>query len=91
MATKQPEYHVSAGIFGEIYAGTLMPERSGKPQMWRNKSVVTDEALCAVRDYMAQELLKESEGKLEGGYEWDRKDGKTIQLLIKVVDKHADK
>lgn len=35
---KTPEYHVSAGIFGGIYAGTLMPKKDGKPQMWRNKS-----------------------------------------------------
>ena len=45
-----PDYHVSAGVFGEIYAGTLMPKKDGKPQMWRNKSVVTDEAITAVRD-----------------------------------------
>lgn len=87
MASKAPEYHVSAGIFGCIYAGTLMPKKEGKPQMWRNKSDVTDEAICAVRDHMVRECLKESEGKTEGGYEWQRKDGKIVQLLVKVVDK----
>ena len=29
-ARKMPDYHVSAGIFGEIYAGTLMPKKDGK-------------------------------------------------------------
>lgn len=83
---KTPEYHVSAGVFGEIYAGTLMPKKEGKPQMWRNKSCVTDEAICAVRDHMMDTCLKEKDGKTEGGYEWKRKDGKKVLLLIKVVD-----
>lgn len=83
---KAPEYHVSAGIFGEIYAGTLMPKKEGKPQMWRNKSIVTDEAICAVRDFMMSECLNEKEGKTQGGYEWKRKDGKKVMLLVKVVD-----
>ena len=25
-----PDYHVSAGVFGEIYAGTLMPKKGRK-------------------------------------------------------------
>ena len=79
------EYHVAAGLFG-IYAGTLMPEKSGKPQIWRNKTEVTDEAIGAVRDYMVDNCLKENEGKTEGGYEWTRKDGKKVLLLVKVVD-----
>ena len=54
---KTPEYHVSAGLFGGIYAGTLMPKKEGKPQMWRNKSDVTDEAIRAVRDQMVSECL----------------------------------
>lgn len=44
--------------------------------MWRNKSDVTDEAICAVRDYMVSECLNEKAGKIRGGYEWTRKDGK---------------
>lgn len=75
------DYHVSAGVFG-IYAGTLMPKKDGKPQMWRNKSDVTDEAICAVRDYMLSECLNENAGKLQGGYEWTRKDGKVVELRI---------
>lgn len=80
------EYHVSAGIFGRIYAGTLMPKKDGKPQMWRNKSDVTDEAICAVRDLMVSECINEKEGKMQGGYEWKRKDGKKVVLLVKVAD-----
>ena len=63
-----------------------MPEKSGKPQIWRNKTEVTDEAIGAVRDYMVDNCLKENEGKTEGGYEWTRKDGKKVLLLVKVVD-----
>ena len=81
-----PDYHVSAGMFGGIYAGTLMPKKDGKPQMWRNKSDVTDEALNAVRDHMLSECVKEKEGKMQGGYEWMRKDGKKVVLLVKVED-----
>ena len=83
---KTPEYHVSAGIFGGIYAGTLMPKKDGKPQMWKNKSDVTDEAIRAVRDHMMDNCLMEKDGMTEGGYEWKRKDGKKVLLLVKVVD-----
>lgn len=79
------EYHVSAGVFG-IYAGTLMPKKDGKPQMWRNKSDVTDEAICAVRDYMYSECLNEKAGKIRGGYEWTRKDGKKVLLMVEIED-----
>lgn len=81
-----PDYHVSAGVFGRVYAGTLMPKKDGKPQMWRNKSDVTEEAIAAVRDHMVGDCLNEKEGKLQGGYEWTRKDGKKVLLLVKIVD-----
>ena len=85
MANKTPEYHVGCGFAG-IYAGTLMPKREGKPQMWRSKSDVTDEALVAVRDYLYDQFIKN--GKTQGGYEWTRKDGKIVSLLVVVEDKH---
>ena len=47
------EYHVGCGAFG-IYAGTL---NSRNKNMWQNKTECTDEAICAVRDYLVQELL----------------------------------
>lgn len=42
------EYHVGCGAFG-IYAGTLNPKNK---EMWRNKSDVTHEALCAVAQHL---------------------------------------
>lgn len=71
------EYHVGCGAFG-IYAGTLMPNKT----MWRNKTDVTDEAICAVRDYLMGEFIKD--GKTQGGYEWKTKDGRTVSLMIHV-------
>lgn len=70
-----PEYHVSCGAFG-IYAGTLMPNK----ELWRNKSDVTDEAIAAVRDYLFSEFIRD--GKTQGGYEWTRKDGRVVKLMI---------
>lgn len=78
-----PDYHVGCGAFG-IYAGTLMPNKT----MWRNKSEVTEEAIDAVRDYLYGEFIKG--GKTEGGYEWKTKDGKTVQLIVKVKDGEND-
>lgn len=40
------EYHVGCGI-ASIYAGTL-----NKKDEWRNRSNVTDEAVCAVAEYL---------------------------------------
>lgn len=73
-----PNYHVGCGLAG-IYAGTLEPKN---PKLWRNKSDVTDEAICAVRDYLMLEFI--TDDKTEGGYEWDTKDGRTVKLLLKV-------
>lgn len=77
------EYHVGCGCFG-IYAGIIK-----KPGEWKNKSEVTDEALCAVRDYLSDNFLIDD--KTQGGYEWTRKDGKIIQLMVilKDGDNHA--
>lgn len=41
--------HVGCGIF-EIYAGTL----NKKGDMWKNKSVVTDEAIKAVAQFLLE-------------------------------------
>lgn len=84
------DYHVSAGVFGRVYAGTLMPKKDGRPQMWRAKSDVTEEAIAAVRDHMVGDCLDEKNGKFQGGYEWTRKDGKKVLLLVKVVDGGAE-
>lgn len=71
------EYHVSAGLFG-IYAGRI----NKKSDKWLEKSDVTDEALCAVRDYLYDQAI--AEGKPIWGYEWDRKDGKIVELIVKI-------
>lgn len=78
------EYHVGCGAFA-IYAGTLHPKNKN---LWQKKSDVTDDALCAVRDYMIQELL----GGLDctktqsSGYEWTLKDGRIVELLVTIKD-----
>lgn len=76
------EYHIGCGCFG-IYAGTL---NSKNKSLWQNKSECTDEALCAVRDYMVQELLGGTDCKKNntGGYEWDLKDGSIVELRVTI-------
>lgn len=72
-------YHVGAGeISGEIYAGVL----SSNSKTWRNKTVVTDEALCAVRDHLVDKMT--IEGTDYYGYEWTRKDGKKVVLSVTI-------
>lgn len=70
------EYHVGCGIAG-IYAGTV--KKNGVE--WQNKSIVTDEAIDAVRDYLMFQL-KQSEQCT--GFEWRTKDGRIIKLMLSV-------
>lgn len=79
------EYHVGCGAFG-ICAGTLNHKNK---YMWQNKSEVTDEAIGAVRDYMVNKLLGgfSSPKQISSGYEWDLKDGKTVELRITIKNK----
>ena len=72
-------YHVSAGLAG-IYAGKT--NKNGTE--WIDKSEVTDEAFCAVRDYLVDKL--QANNKTEGGYEWNRKDGKVVELLVRIKE-----
>ena len=72
-------YHVGAGeISGEIYAGTLSKDM----KKWKNRTVVTDEAICAVRDHLVNKMTLEKQSSY--GYEWSRKDGKKIVLSVAV-------
>lgn len=71
------EYHVSCGIMG-IYAGTV--KKNGKE--WLNKSCVTEEAIEAVRDYMASNIHETG----SFGYSWKRKDGKTVKLIATIQE-----
>ena len=76
------EYHVGCGIAG-IYAGVLKSKEE-----WKNKTECTDEAIVAVRDYMVDTLLGgiNCNGSNMSGYKWRLKDGRTVQLMIKIVD-----
>lgn len=78
------EYHVGCGVFA-IYAGTL---NSRNKNLWQNKTECTDEALCAVRDYMVQELLGgiECEKATSSGYVWKLKDGRDVELRVTIKD-----
>jgi len=78
------EYHVGCGCFG-IYAGTLEPKNKG---LWKNKTECTDEALCAVRDYLEMEFFKD--GSTTGGYEWTRKDGSVVELRVTLKKRETD-
>lgn len=71
------EYHVGCGFAG-IYAGTLKPKKKDE---WLNKSLVTDEAIDAVRDYL---FMNMKSGDKTNGYSWKRKDGRTIDLVVRV-------
>lgn len=74
------EYHVGCGAFA-IYAGTLNKAKT----MWQNKTECTDEAIDAVRDYMAMEFLDNYTGdKTTGGYEWTLKDGRIVELRVTI-------
>lgn len=81
---KMSEYHVGCGAFG-IYAGTL---NSRNKNMWQNKTECTDEAICAVRDYLVRELLGGLDCKkaTSNGYEWTLKDGRIVELRVTIKD-----
>lgn len=78
------EYHVGCGAFA-IYAGTL---NSRNKNMWQNKTECTDEAICAVRDYMVSDLLGgiDCRKATSSGYEWTLKDGRTVELRVTIKD-----
>lgn len=70
-------YHVGAGeITGEIYAGVLAKDLKS----WRNRAIVTDEAICAVRDHLINQANQNKQDWF--GYEWSRKDGKKVVLSV---------
>lgn len=83
-AIRRAEYHVGCGAFA-IYAGTL---NSRNKNLWQNKTECTDEALCAVRDYMVQELLGGTECRktVSSGYVWKLKDGRVVELRVTIKD-----
>lgn len=74
------EYHVFAGPFG-IYAG----KTNKNCTEWLDKSEVTNETLLAVVDYFLDEI--QINNKTEAGYEWNYKDGKVVELLVRIKEK----
>ena len=76
------EYHVGCGVFA-IYAGTL---NSKNKNLWQKKTDCTDEAICAVRDYMVQEHLGgiDCNKGTSGGYEWTLNDGRIVELRVTI-------
>lgn len=85
---KMAEYHVGCGAFG-IYAGTL---NSHNKNLWQNKTECTDEAICAVRDYIVQDCLggPNCEKATSGGYEWTLKDGRVVELRVTIKSDSKD-
>ena len=78
------EYHVGCGMFG-IYAGTL---NSRNKNLWQNKTLCTDEAIEAVRNYMIDECLGGIECRKgsTGSYHWKLKDGRVVELRISIKE-----
>lgn len=62
---KMAEYHVGCGLFGTIYAGTMIKQRKDGLQLWRSKSDVTDEAVSAVLSHFIIEMDSLDKAKLE--------------------------
>ena len=79
---RTPEYHVACGMAG-IYAGTV----KANGEEWRNKSLVTDEAINAVRDFLFDELHGNCG---TNSREWTRKDGKTVTLTLEIKEAAKD-
>lgn len=71
------EYHVRCGLC-DIYAGTL----KSNGEEWRNESVVTDEAINAVAQYM---LNKIKDGETAFAYAMTH-NGKYLRLKLEVSD-----
>lgn len=55
------KYHVGYGFAG-IYAGILNPKTKDGYQTWKDKSVVTEEAISAVVQHLKQQLSFENNG-----------------------------
>lgn len=69
--------------------GTLRIGRLGKAKThlleWEDRE---DEILCAVRDFLCEKAKRN--GSADFGYEWDRKDGKVVELRVLIKDGDTD-
>ena len=77
------EYHVGSGLFG-IYCGTLNKPTKDGYITWKNKTDCTDEALCAVRDFLKTET--DSKKLSRHSCEWTTTDGKTVRLILEIEE-----
>ena len=75
-------YSVRCGLAG-IYAGILKNANE-----WKSKNPVTDEAIEAVRDWLFQNMPKDQN---VNGYAWMLKDGREVQLIVKVIEQKQEK
>lgn len=83
------EYHVGCGLFGTIYAGTMMQQRKDGLQLWRRKSDVTDEAIFAVLSHFITEMEHSDKTKLEKV--WDVIGDKKLKVTFEIsTDKEGD-
>lgn len=64
-------------ITNTIYIGRV----NTKENMWLEKRDCTDEALVVVRDYL---LAMCDNTQTTFGYEWTKKDGSIVELIVKV-------
>lgn len=81
------DYHVGCGAFG-IYAGRLNKDKT----MWIGsaRTEVTDEAICAVRDYLLMQIEIGKSPSNSFGYEWTMEDGKTVQLAVTIKESESN-
>lgn len=77
------EYHVGCGMFGNVYAGTMMPPRKDGLQMWRNKSEVTNEAIEAVMGHFIMEIERDDKNKIQKA--WEVRGNKTLKVTFELV------
>lgn len=77
------KYHVGGGLAG-IYAGTFNKEGIS----WQSKTLVTNEAINAVRDHLVAQC--EQAGMTTATYEWQRNDGKRVQLVVRIKEAESD-
>lgn len=85
---KSPEYHVGAGLFGGIYAGTLTAPNKNGLRMWRNRSNVTDEAIEAVMQCFKAQM--ENEGVNCAGRKYTFRDGSVLKVDFELVAKSEE-
>lgn len=78
------EYHVGCGLAG-IYAGILNPKTKDGYQTWKDKSVVTEEAISAVAQHLTQKLHLEK-NKTEIARRFTFNDGTIAELKLSIVE-----